>query len=259
MEEGDQPSVIAFFANPDELPSKCLGKMHLAAAGQMNEPLGSDTQDVVVGRVVGIGQESRMFLGRRDVDIRASLHAESFVRALGVELLNELVETFLLLEQVTARRASRFGFECSVHSLVPTVFLGVSGSNALQLDAKSKPVGREPGEPCQPSARERHPVVRAHRRRDPSDPEYLLADLACGLVADRSHTFAPDDEAAELISNRQGIAVGVIPEPKLALVVDAPDIVRGSSLAKSGGLWSESSPLASKGSAHAPRIRRRSC
>jgi hypothetical protein len=86
-----------------------------------------------------------VFLGGRQVDICGPLHAECFVRALGVEFLDKLVEALLLLEQVVACRSRRLGFESAVHALMAAILLRVSWPNPLERDAKPEPVSRELG------------------------------------------------------------------------------------------------------------------
>src|SRR5690349_17681432 len=60
----------------------------------------------------------------------------------------------------------------------------------------------------------------------------LLASLASRLVGDRSHPLASEDEAAALVGQRERIAQRPISKPELALVVDAPDVVRRIRLAQ---------------------------
>ena len=65
------------------------------------------------------------------------------MRPFGVELANEGVEAFLLLQAVGARRAGCFLLEGEVHALVTAVLLGMAWLDALDDDAESEPPDRE--------------------------------------------------------------------------------------------------------------------
>jgi hypothetical protein len=56
--------------------------------------------------------------------------------------------------------------------------------------------------------------------------EYVLADVAGRFVADAVHRLARQQVATELVRDRQRVAVRMVPEPELALVVNAPGVVR---------------------------------
>src|SRR6478736_702909 len=113
IHEGNQPTVIGFFTYPNELVGECGGEVDLATSWQMDEA------------VVAYA---------RHVDFGRALHVESFVGALGIELLDEIVETLLLLQQIFSCGAGGFGLQRAVHSLVSTVVLRMGWSAALKLD-----------------------------------------------------------------------------------------------------------------------------
>jgi hypothetical protein len=135
LHEGDKPTVIGLFAYADKLTGKCRREIDLSTTWEVDESIVADSQYVVVGRVVRIGQESGVLLGRRHIDVGGALHFESFVWALGVELVDEIVEPLLLLEQVVSCGTSSFGFQRAAHSLVATIVLRMGWSAALKLDA----------------------------------------------------------------------------------------------------------------------------
>ena len=53
------------------------------------------------------------------------------MRPFGIELPNESIEAFLLLQAVEARRPGRFRLEGEVLAFVPTVLLRMAGPDAL--------------------------------------------------------------------------------------------------------------------------------
>jgi hypothetical protein len=61
------------------------------------------------------------------------------VRTLGVELFEEFVEAGLLLQAVHAGQAGGLLLERQVHALVPAILLRVTGLDALDQDAETKP------------------------------------------------------------------------------------------------------------------------
>lgn len=58
---------------------------------------------------------------------------------LGIELLLESVERGLLLKRVHTWRTGGFFLERQMHALVPAILLGMTGFDALDLDAESEP------------------------------------------------------------------------------------------------------------------------
>src|SRR4029434_2649179 len=98
-------------------------------------------------------------------------------------------------------------------------------------DTEAEPVGREFGEAREACAGEGHAVVRAHGRGDAVGPKRLLADISRGFIADSAHALATHDAPAEMVGDRQRVAIAAIAQPKLALVVDAPDLVGNGRLA----------------------------
>ena len=66
------------------------------------------------------------------------------MRPLGIELADEGIEAFLLLQAVGAGRAGCFLFESEVHTLVASVLLRMAGLDALDGDAEAEPPDRKP-------------------------------------------------------------------------------------------------------------------
>ena len=88
--------------------------------------------------------------------------AERLVWSLVVVNPDEVIEALLLLQEVEGGRLGGLLLQCQVHALVATVLLGMSGLDALDLDAEAQPPDREPGEAEQRIAGgEGHAVVGA--------------------------------------------------------------------------------------------------
>ena len=68
------------------------------------------------------------------------------MRPLGVELVDEGVEAFLLLDGVAGGWPGGMLLQGEVHALVSTVLLGVSGFDALEPQAEAEPPAGELGQ-----------------------------------------------------------------------------------------------------------------
>ena len=66
------------------------------------------------------------------------------MRAFGVELVHEGVETVLLLQKVGARRARCLLLEREVHPFMPAILLRMAGLDAFDADAQPEPPDRQP-------------------------------------------------------------------------------------------------------------------
>jgi len=64
------------------------------------------------------------------------------MRALAIEFLPKATELALLRGEIGRWRAGRFGFECAVHSFMPSVLLGLAGLDQIGKDAQPDPPGR---------------------------------------------------------------------------------------------------------------------
>ena len=68
------------------------------------------------------------------------------MRPFGIELADEDIEAFPLLQAVGARRTGCFLLEGEVHALVTAVLLRMTGLDAFDPDTQSEPPHRELGE-----------------------------------------------------------------------------------------------------------------
>src|SRR5262245_26159781 len=95
-----------------------------------------------------------------------------------VVLLDERIESRLLLQHVRRRRLGRFALERQMHPLVAAVLLWLPWLNALNLDAEPQPPHRQPAEAVErvPGG-ERDAVVGTDRTRQ---AEFLEGPLKRG-------------------------------------------------------------------------------
>src|SRR5215510_10504422 len=118
--ESDQPAIInlVVLAQADVFAREGSREIELFAARQSQHALRTDAADIVTGGVVELRQRRGTLYRRGPVDGRGRLHAQRFVGAVLVELLDERIEAFLLLEQVRARGARGLVLERAMHPLV---------------------------------------------------------------------------------------------------------------------------------------------
>ncbi len=148
-----------------------------------------------------------------------------------VEGVAEIVEVALLGTEVGLRRASSFALEGSVHTLVSAVLLRLTRLDGLGTDAETDPPSAEPCEAREADGSEGCPVVGAddsgQAELAESPDEYRLGEL------DRRGIEPPalEQESAEAVLDREGIAVTAVAHLELAFEVDGPDrigLIHGS-------------------------------
>jgi hypothetical protein len=72
------------------------------------------------------------------IDIRWTLHGESFVRSFVVEDLDEFVEARLLLKEIASGWFGSFFFQGERHAFMTAVLLGMPGLDPFDADATKK-------------------------------------------------------------------------------------------------------------------------
>ena len=154
-----------------------------------------------------------------------SLLVESFVGALFVELSAEAIEALLLPAERSGWRPRGLLFEGSVHTLVPTVLLRVTGLDELVMNAKPDPPDREPAEPSNGQRREGNTVVREYALRETILPEEPLEYRLRALMRRRAKRLAAEEVARASIASRQWVAILAVACLEFALVVDTPRVV----------------------------------
>src|SRR5687768_9343579 len=115
--EVDEPATVSPLPDADALTGEGVAEGHLADAGHVELAAAVDPKDVVVGRVPRLRHDALEEAHGPDVDVSRSLHPDAFVRADRVELVDEVVETLLLLKQVGACWPGRLELEGAVHAL----------------------------------------------------------------------------------------------------------------------------------------------
>src|ERR1700730_7727902 len=149
------------------------------------------------------------------------------MRAFGIELAEEGVEAFLLLQAVEARRPGRLLLEGEVHAFMAAVLLWMPGLDAFDRDAEPEPPHRELGEVEQGiGTGKRHAVVGADGPREATIADQALKGCHCRLFAGRIECLTQQQKARSMIGDGQRIAVAAIAELELTLEVGAPQIVR---------------------------------
>jgi len=158
--EIDVPDAIIDLFEADILPHTGNGDV---------DPLGVPTNPPVRADVPGLepvgvfqwGQPVGHCPRGRGIDRRGGLQIQGFVRALGVELLPEVIELTLLRTTVRRRGASGFGFEGPMHAFMPTVLLGLPRFDELGEDPEAHPPRGELRESRKRVGGEGHAVVGA--------------------------------------------------------------------------------------------------
>jgi len=103
--------------------------------------MGNDNGSVVKG-VVDVRQ-SLVRTRRSLIDIRWTLHGESFVRSFVVEGLDEFVEARSLLKEIGGCWFGSFFFQGEMHAFMTAVLLGMPGLDPFDADAQPKPPDRQ--------------------------------------------------------------------------------------------------------------------
>jgi hypothetical protein len=103
---------------------------------------------------------------------------------------------------------------------------GLPRNDALEPDAEPEQPNRERREAAGARRRERWAVVGPDGAGDAElakrRVEHAADRVAVGILDD----LAPNQEPAERIGDREGVADGVVVRPEVALEIDAPDAVR---------------------------------
>jgi hypothetical protein len=175
--------------------------------------------------------------GRGAIERRRGLHAETLVRALGVELLAEGVEAALLGALIGPGRPSGGGLERPMHALVSGILLRVAGLDELGVNAAPEEPHAELGEPGQRAAGKRRAIVGA----DPlgqavvlEEPgEHRTHEHPCRL----QEPLTAEQVAAEVVGHGERVAVAAIAGAEVALEVDRPErIGRAGNRAATAGM-----------------------
>ena len=148
------------------------------------------------------------------------------MRALGVELLEEVVEAGLLLQAVHAGRPGCFLLQGEVHALVTAVLLRMARFDALDGDAEAEPPDRQLGEVEERvRAGERNAIIGADGAWQPALAEETLESGHRRLLADGIERLAHEQETGSVVGDGKRVAVAAVAEAELAFEVGAPQII----------------------------------
>jgi len=222
--EIDVPDAIIDFLEADVFPGTGNGDV---------DPLGVPPNPPVRAHVSGLepvgvfqwGQPVGHCPRGRCIDRRGGLQIQGFVRALGVELLPEVIELTLLRTTGRRRGASGFGLEGPVQPLMPTVLVGLPRFDEFGEDPEAHPPRGELRESGQRVGGEMHAVVGADPLRlaelfeQAGEHRFGLPDSR------REQGLAAEQIAAVPIRDRQGVAVAAVAGFEVPLEVGRPDII----------------------------------
>src|SRR5882757_1836130 len=157
---------------------------------QAEAATGGDKNLAIAERIDQFGQATvRAWCGK--VEFGGAFHIKRLMRPFGIELADEGVEAFLLLQAVAAWWPGCFLFEGEVHSLVTAVLLRMAGLDAFDGDAEPEPPDRELREIEQGiGTGEGHAVVGAHGKRQAALAEQPFEGGNCRLFAGGIERFA---------------------------------------------------------------------
>jgi hypothetical protein len=99
--------------------------------------------DVAVMEGIADVRQAAIRTRRCNIDIGGTLHAQGVMRSFAIELVNEVIELFLVLQRVYRRRAGRLFLEREMHALMATVLLRMARLDALDLNTEPEPPHRK--------------------------------------------------------------------------------------------------------------------
>src|SRR5882724_7609551 len=224
VDEAHDPIAGLCLREANGFARQCLADEHEVAA-PFDVAAGAHAPDGVVGIVPRLFEFGGIGSGRGCVVRLRRLLAQRLVRALLVVASTEAIEAALLGLWRGGRRARGFRLEGTMHALMATVLLRLTGLDTLQPDAELEPLHGELGEPAGTLAGKGRAVVAADR-----PGQAMLAksphEARAHPLAGRPHDAAGQQIAAMIVADRQRIAAFTIPGAKPTLEVGAPDIVR---------------------------------
>src|SRR5947209_10386587 len=162
------------------------------------------------------------------------LIADAFVGSLLIVAPAEGVELPLLAAQGVRRRPRRLALELAVHAFMGRVLLGTRRMNPLMDDAELHPPHVQPAQAVDASRRERCPVVGPDRFGEADLSEQGAEHGFRLLGLHRRQAAARKERPAEVIGDRQRVAVLPVSGLELPLEVRRPHLVRSLRLERSG-------------------------
>src|SRR5205823_9039580 len=162
------------------------------------------------------------------------LIADAFVGSLLIVAPAEGVELPLLAAQGVRRRPRRLALQLAVHPFMGRVLLRTRRMNPLMDDAELHPPHVQPAQAVDASRRERCPVVGPDRFREADLSEQGAEHGLRLLGLHRRQAAAHEERPAEVIGDRERVAVLPVSGLELPLEVRRPHLVRSLRLERSG-------------------------
>src|SRR5581483_3202202 len=209
-------------------------KTQAAAAGDHDGPI---VEGVVRLRNAVVGP------GGGGIDLGRRLHVQSLVGTLVIEVINKIIKLGLLLQDVGSSGSSGFLLERQVHAFMAAVLLRMTGTDALDADAKTQPPDRKLGKIEEPVGRgERNTIVGADGLGQTPFFEKTLKsgeseDFPIGLQG-----LTEQQITGSMVGHGERITVAFIAELELALVVGAPQMVWFQALGQGSALSASAWP-----------------
>ena len=122
------------FFDADRLTSKDRAEIYFLFAETDATAMGNHDRSVVEG-VVDVWQ-ALVGTRRSLIDIRRTLHAESFVRSFVVKDVDEFVEARLLLKEICGSWFGSFFLQSEMHAFMTAVLLGMARLDPFDADAQ---------------------------------------------------------------------------------------------------------------------------
>ena len=192
------------FLDADGLAGEDLAEIDFFVA-QTNAAAACDHDGFVMEGIIDIGQAG-VRAWRRLIDFCGTLHIQSFMRALLVEDVHELVEAGLLLEEVGGGRFRGLFFQGEMHAFVAAILLRMARLDALNANAEAKPPDGKFAEVEQSIGRcKRDTIVAADVRRQATFLKKALKDGESVVFPDKRKRFASEQETTGVIGNGEGI------------------------------------------------------
>jgi hypothetical protein len=148
------------FLDADGLHGKDLTEIDFLPAQTDTSTTGDHVGFIVQG-IVDIRQSTVGTRGRL-VDLRRTLHVQSFVGTFVVKDLDKFFEARLLLKKISGGRLGGLFLQGQMHALMTPVLLRMAGLDALNTDPQAEPPHRELAQVEQRMCgSERHTVIAA--------------------------------------------------------------------------------------------------
>jgi hypothetical protein len=192
--KADQPDVVVDFFDAGRLAGKDLAEIDLFLA-ETDASATCDDERLVVERIVDIRQ-SGVGTRRRAINLCGALHIQGFVRSFVVKDFDEVIESGLLLKEVSGCGLGCLFFQRKMHALMTSVLLRVARLDSLDADPQPEPPHRKPAQVKQSMGRsERNTIVAADVRRQAAFFKKLFKHGKSKVLPGRGKSFTTEQIA----------------------------------------------------------------